>query len=97
MPVLLALFEHRSAPEVLLRGEGVVSRTIEREVFDRGRAAAREGGVMVQLESLGFAATHAARVDVGAAMTVTFEDCVAYGGRHGAPALARRVSGRLAA
>src|SRR5688572_32063187 len=48
---------------------------------------------MMQLETLRFAAAHAARIDEGAAILITFEDAAADRHRNRAYALARRGDG----
>ena len=85
----LALFERKLAPEVSFGDERVVSRAMEREVFGSHPSATREGFVMVNLQPLRLATSHAALVDVSATVPVAREDRATHRRRHVTTPLSR--------
>ena len=75
-------------PEVLFGRKCVVGRTAQRQVAKVVLSSSRERLQVVELEMVGFAATHPAGVDEGAATSVALEDRASEPCRH-MPALAR--------
>ncbi|HEV8550742.1 MAG TPA: hypothetical protein VGQ57_16970 [Polyangiaceae bacterium] len=89
MPTAVAPALDMLSTKVLLGGECVVGLATQREIVETMQATASEGLTMMELETMGFAATHAALVEVSAATFVALEDGAANARRDVSTAPAR--------